>query len=982
MKKLLRIPLLLAAMFLTTVPLSAHAFEVDGIYYKFIGNGIVEVTYSGNYASQKNEYTGSVVIPDSVTYNDYTYSVSKIGDEAFAYSSIHSITIPKSVTEIGNEPFAGCNNLFLITVDDGNAVYDSRNNCNAIIETTSNKLIQGCRKTTIPNSIIEIGGAAFSNYTWLTSFEIPNSVKIISDDAFWDCTELNSVTIPNSVTTITGSAFGCCSSLTSITIPSSVTTIGGFRNTGLTSIDIPDSVTSIDNLAFCQCTSLSSVTIPNSVTTIGDRAFSGCIGLTSVTIGDSVTTIGGSAFSGCTGLTSVTIGDSVTTIGGSAFSGCTGLTSVTIGDSVTTIGGNAFYGCTGLTEVLISSIESWLKIEMAPGVFHSGYKLILNGTEVTNLTIPTSISQIKSYAFYGCIGLTSVTIPNSVTTIGECAFRGCTGLTELIIPNSVVSLGENVFDGKIIIEEGNPKYFTHEDVTYWIDSNTGKIYVHTYPNYLTEYIVPTFLNTKFKIPDIKSVIISEDSKLTEVEIRSGRYSKLENLEIREPLDTITLSGGDNLSEAVNLKKLILPKKIKVGKYGGTIKLYKTTKEKESEYLSTYKITYNLHPMEILQLPSLNLIGFVCTYGYSGDYSYIVENGTSYGSYTTGTNSKYSLLLPASLKTLTLTDQSDFMYNANNNTWYSFNNTCENDCDIEILKPVTNFENTTFQNSAISKITMGATEIPTELFAGCANLKSLTLPFAGAGTAQTVGNFGELFGTTKNDNMRAVTQLMESGTSKTYYLPTGLKELVIGEGCEQLPYGALYNCSMIEKLTLPTTIKGVKENALYGCDGLTDIYVKRALPPSAYETSFTGVNQFGCTLHVPHNSKQYYSIANGWKYFYFIEEEAPLTVSVAKSIENAGEILGINQYDPGATAEMEAIAHSGYTFVGWYEDGQLLTTDSKYSFTVTESHTLVAQFASLLNENDVTVTPQSEAVTLSWEQEGGWRTVIRHRDVLR
>lgn len=270
---------------------------------------------------------------------------------------------------------------------------------------------------------------------------------------------------------------------------------------------------------------------------------------------------------------------------------------------------------------------------------------------------------------------------------------------------------------------------------------------------------------------------------------------------------------------------------------------------------------------------------------------------------------------------------------------------------------------------VKHITIGKNvKIEAGMFANCDSIKSMTLPFPGAGTAQTTSNFGELFGTDANSNMRAVTQYFEDGTNKTYYLPTGLEELVLTEGCEMIPYGGLYNCNMIKTLTLPTTLYMVGDKALYGCAKMIDIYCKGADPAVAYDSSFDGMRLTSCILHVPYNSSERYKISDGWKRFYYVEEEAPLVVAVAKSIENAGVVYGISEYQPGQTAEVEAVAHSGYTFVGWYENGVLLTTDSKYALVVTDSHTLVAMFAPVLDENEVSISPQGEAVTLSWGQE--------------
>ena len=268
-----------------------YELELDENNYQGLttANIPASVTYSGTTYSVTsigdNAFRGctsltSVTIPNSVTsigYEAFYYcssltsvtipnSVTSIGFAAFAYctgltsltipnsvtsievgafagcSSLTSVTIPNSVTSIGTAAFSGCSGLTTISVEVGNTIYDSRDNCNAIIETASNTLIAGCKNTIIPNSVTSIGELAFSYCDGLTSVTIPNSVTSIGRSAFSGCSSLTSMTIPNSVTSIGFAAFYDCRSLTSVTIPNSVTSIGSsafYGCSSLTSIYVP-----------------------------------------------------------------------------------------------------------------------------------------------------------------------------------------------------------------------------------------------------------------------------------------------------------------------------------------------------------------------------------------------------------------------------------------------------------------------------------------------------------------------------------------------------------------------------------------------------------------------------------------------------------------------------------------------------------------------------------------------------------------------
>lgn len=200
---------LLAIVLFSSIGARAWDIEENGIYYNIICQTKSEFYLEVTSSLSSDKYSGSVTIPETIyAPNGRVASVVSIGDYAFyGCTGLTSVSIPKSIGftrfgSIGKAAFYGCTNLSSIIVDEANIRYDSRDNCNAIIETASNSLIVGCKKTIIPNSVTLIGDYAFSGSASLTSVTLPNSVTSIGDYAFYGCNGLSSVTIPNSVTCI------------------------------------------------------------------------------------------------------------------------------------------------------------------------------------------------------------------------------------------------------------------------------------------------------------------------------------------------------------------------------------------------------------------------------------------------------------------------------------------------------------------------------------------------------------------------------------------------------------------------------------------------------------------------------------------------------------------------------------------------------------------------------------------------------------
>lgn len=389
-----------------------------------------EFSEHGDGYALTNVECGSAVNSLTIPNEHNGLPVVHITNDALGYCrKVQSITIPASVKSMGSEAFVACNNLNTITVESGNTAYESIGNC--IIEKSSNTLILGCGKSSIPSTVTIIGAHAFRGRESLYSINIPENITTIEYNAFRYCLNLTDVTIADSVTKIGDCAFLGCKNLKNLKLSNSLTTISSY--------------------AFSDCNSLTTLSLPPSVSVIDSAAFESCDGFTEIYFPETVHSIGGRAFANCKNLKRVFIPSSVGYVGKMAFQGCGDLSEIGCDAQRGRVNWSSAWSwaCSAnvywdVTKEEFSKFPERLQYSGSSvsgiGTF-SGQHLIIP-EEINGYTITT----ITDYAFFGCHAITGATIPNTIKYIRACAFNDCENLETIAIPDSVIVLEERVFD--------------------------------------------------------------------------------------------------------------------------------------------------------------------------------------------------------------------------------------------------------------------------------------------------------------------------------------------------------------------------------------------------------------------------------------------------------------------------------------------------------------------------------------------------------
>ena len=429
-----------------------HCIEVDGILYKIISETSVEVI------KKSTEYSGDMVIPSYIEYNEVKYEVASIGEAFKGCAKLTSITIPQSIHTLANNCFKDCSKL-------ENIVF------NCIIEEIPYGAFQNCTslsKIQIPETIKYVRGFAFSGCSKLEEFTCPNSLESIEESVFEKCTSLKSFSL-NNVSVIGNSIFEGCNGLVSIDLNSMISVIPKNSFSGcsnLESVSHFNSVVRIESEAFKDCKALKEIFLPN-IILILDNAFQNCSSIDAITLGDGLEIIGKGAFSYCSNLESLVIPGNVETFGTSMLSGCSSLKELSFeeGNSPLSFPEGSYDGNTGIQKKEINGKTIQFKIEY--------YKPFFSGLPIEKLYLARNLSDTPRYTISGDGGvdyylitsydapfsnlskLTELTIGENVATIGPSeafidevglavtpgSFKKCSSLKEIVVKNSTPPAG-------------------------------------------------------------------------------------------------------------------------------------------------------------------------------------------------------------------------------------------------------------------------------------------------------------------------------------------------------------------------------------------------------------------------------------------------------------------------------------------------------------------------------------------------------------
>ncbi len=920
----------------------------------------------------------NVVIPDKVVIEGAEFPVTRIGDNAFipyAYGSyesrLKSVSIPNTVTSIGNNAFEQCKGLTGITIP------------NSVTTIGSNAfyLCSGLLGITIPNSVTTIGNYAFSNLTSILGVTIPNSVETMGDRAFSNCSKLSVVTFEEgSKLTALNSYVFSSTALTSIDIPNSVTSIGSYAFqscSSLASINIPNSVTSIGSYAFSSCSSLESFIIPENITSLSNGTFSGCSKLTTITVPKNVTWIGYAVFKDCTALTTIifennsqlaTIADDNYNDNGGSFQNCKSLKNINLPNTLTYIGSYAFSSCTSLNHIDIPNSvtniargafksSGLVDIEIPSGVISLESNVFESCSKLENVSIPTSVTSIPQYAFVSCTSLTNIDIPNSVTSIGSNAFQSCKALTNIEIPNSVTSIESNAFSSCTALESIDiPNSVTSiGNYAFQYCSKLESVYIAngvktignsafakcialkdvTLPSSLTSLGKEAFngcgLIERFRCfamtpPSSNANIFTALTDVMQIQVLE---SALATYQATTPWKNYTLVAFPDLGSSTIMN---------FGDYALEFVVTNLERSQCSVRCSTLPTVPTM----------INIPGEIIINGITFDVATIADNAFANCTYITGVN------IDNGVKTI---GQSAF-------------NGCNAITNVILPESVETIEKSAFANcSNLTGVSLPSSikNIGEESFSNCKKLaslecKALKVPttaynaFNYVPTALSVQVPESSINLYKNAypwKLYNIMPLSGVGTSLVIsYDEYSLKYTITSMQPAECEVVCSNKPSKAATVTIPSTVSiggniysvtSLGNNAFANATNISGIKCHVEEVPVTPSNAFSNLSST-MKIQVPEASVSSYQVSSPWNEF-DIEAGFHSTITAVSNNTYNGNVSGGGVYNDGSMATLTATPNENCTFVNWSENGTVVSSNAQYSFVVSKDRNLVANFIS-------------------------------------
>lgn len=836
----------------------------------------------------------NTVIPEGVTSLAYGAFDDCLG--------LETVNLPSSVKEIGFYAFSSCPDLVSITVSPANPVFDSRDNCNAIIKTATNELVVGCKGSSIPNSVTSIGSIAFYSCGGLKSIVIPGNVKSIESNAFAYCVNLSNLTLHEGISNIGSGAFYVCYNLNAVVVPHSVEVIES------------NAFLFVHNVFYTGSATGSPWGANNVYATVPDEngflfsddtktklvAYVGEGG--DVVIPDGVMTIDRYAFKNCSGINTITVPTSVTFIGEDAF----------LDVPEVTYFGSASGSPWGALSVISSNEASMDDFEFADEGKTIISKYIGAGGDVV-IPADKGIVAIGDGAFKSCKTVTSVVVPEGVMTIGKEGFYECEAMEKITLPSRMSSLGTYAFAycrklKRLVIPEG---------VT-CIEPNLFCI-----SSQLEEVILPSTMKVictgSFQYcSSLKKIDLPEGLETIE-DWAFAWCSRLEQFTL--PASVVSNFDGYALFRCVGLTKLdVAPGNPRYD-----------CRENCNGIIETATNTLVAGCFTTVIPTSVTAIGDNAYHGHTEIKEFTIPEWiTSIGYHAFWMCEMKDLFIPASVTKIKEAafdcPQLENITVAEDNPVYDSRNNCN-----AIIETATNTlvrgdkntvipeEITTIGQCAFTwckmetmDIPAGVTVIADSAFGWCQQLKKIEIPEGVTYLGRfAIGQCDALTEVVVPDAVKAF------GDNMFYYCDN-LKSVTIGNGVPAILRWTFSYCSKLETITLGYRVDSIGANVFSYVNNLKALYMNSPVPPKCDARALNGFSKETCVLYVPEGSLAAYKEADQWKEFAHIEvnPNAPTPYYDVTYVVD-GEVIKTDVVAYGETITLlEDPTKEGLYFSGW------------------------------------------------------------------